>query len=123
MRGYSEDLKFKAIDSNSGTCNLIDSTLDLVNNSGLSDERVRKSVASFLEQVTIDFHSDDTDLPRQLPAVYEEGTPKYDCSIYAPRKGTIKSISINPLAKVKYEGGVGIWERFSSEDTNYSVNI
>ena len=105
MRQYSEDLKFEAIDSTSGTLEPIDSTLALVNNSNLPDEEVREKVASFLESVIIDFPSDDSDAPRELPALYENDGIGYHCSIYAPR----------------YTGRNDFWETFNLNDTNYSV--
>lgn len=124
MKQYSEDLKFKAIDSTIGN-NQIDSTLALVNDSSLQDEEVRKKVSGFLEKITIDFHSDNLDVPRELPAIYEDGEHGINyCSIYAPRDGKIKSVYANPSAiETKYTGKNGQWETFATRDADYAVMV
>lgn len=124
MRGHSEDLKFKAKDSTSVTSDLVDSTLALVNDSVLPDGKVREKVAGFLESAIIDFHSDDPDVPRELPALYENvGRGRYHCSIYAPRDGRIKRVNLNSQSEIRYTGRNNPWETFSLEDTNYSVIV
>ena len=122
MREYSEDLKFDAIDSVSGTQDSIDSTLALVNNSDLPDGEVRRKVTGFLENATIDFHSNDPEFPRELPALYENSGRGYYCSIYAPREGVIKSVNLNPQSEVEYTSRNDLFPHtFSLGDTNYSV--
>ena len=123
MREYSEDLSFKAIDSASGISNPLDSTLALVNDSNLPDGEVRKKVAGFLESAILDFHSDDPDVPRELPALYENSGERYHCSIYAPRGGDIKDVNLNPQSKAEYTGRNNFLETFSLGDTHYSVAV
>jgi len=122
MREYSEDLKFKAIDSTTGSHDLLDSTLSLVNNSGLPDERVRKEVSNFLEKITIDFHSNDPDVP-ELHSVYETEDGENYCSIYGPNDGRIKSVSIKSGAEVYDCGKKSGWETFYHGDTGYSIRV
>lgn len=128
MRQESYDLKFEAIDSTSETNNPVNSTLALVNDSGLPDEVVRDKVTSSLEEVAIDFHSGDLDAPRELPALYErmgDGREGYHCSIYAPRDGKIKSVRVkdSSTGETRDTGRNGLWETFTTEDTNYSVIV
>jgi len=124
MRHYSEDLPFYARDSRSGNKGLIVLTLALVNNSRQPDTEVRKEVSGFLEKVAIDFHSDDPNVPRELPALYESGPERNNCYIYPPRDGTIKSVEINPEVKeVSYKGRDGQNETFALRDTDYHITV
>ncbi len=123
MREYAEDLNFKGIDSTNESSTLIDSTLALVNDSDLPDKEVREKVTGFLENAVIDFHSDDPDVPRELPALYENSERGYNCSIYAPRDGEIRKVNLNAQSKVDYTGRNNSWETFNLNDTSYSVMV
>ncbi len=123
MSQRAEDLKFKVMDSTSKSSNLIDYTLALVNVSDLPDKEVREKVTGFLENATLDFHSDDPDVPRELPALYENGERGYNCSIYAPRDGKIRNVNLKPQSEAKYTGRDNSGETFSLNDTRYFVDI
>ena len=129
MRDYSIDLKFKANDSLVGKTNL-ESTLALVNNTNISDEKASQDVTKFLDAYNLDFHSDDKDVPQELPALYgkvDQG--KTQLTIYSPREGYIKNVTSNPKASKELresivpEGKDDGWMYFSSDQTNYAVNV
>ncbi len=129
MRDYSTDLTFNAYDSQVGKASL-ESTLALVNNTNSSDEKATKDVTKFLGVYNIDFHSEDKDVPRELPALYEEiDNGRTQLTIYSPRDGHIKDVTENLKAPKELRepivpmGKDNDWMYFSSAQTNYAVNI
>lgn len=126
MRAYSTDLKFMASDSQVGKASL-ESTLALVNDSSSTDEEADEAATRFLSAYDLDFHSEDRDVPRELPALYENKGGRTQLIIYSPREGSIRGFTENPEASeesrnsIVPEGRDGNWMYFSSPQTDYAV--
>jgi len=128
MRAYSTDLTFMAYDSQVGKASL-ESTLALVNDSSSTDEEADEVAKKFLSVYNLDFHSEDRDVPRELPVLYEDKGERTQLTIYSPRDGYIKDITENPEASEELrksiipKGKDRSWMYFSSTQTDYSVAV
>ncbi|MFC1710744.1 hypothetical protein ACFLZJ_01125 [Nanoarchaeota archaeon] len=129
MRDNCTDLKFNGCDSQIGKHSL-ESTLALVNHSNSSDKKATEDATKFTEAYNIDFHSEDKDVPRELPALYDDvAQGRTQLTIYSPRDGYIKDVTENPEApeelreSITPKGKDKNWMYFSSAQTDYAVKI
>ena len=129
MRDDCIPLTFKANDSQIRKSGL-ESTLALVNHSNSPDKKAIENATKFLKTHNIDFHSEDKNVPRELPALYDNiDQERTQLTIYSPRGGYIKDITENLEAPEKLRASIipkgedNDWMYFSSAQTNYAVKI
>ena len=125
MRDDCIDLTFKANDSQIRKSGL-ESTLALVNHSTFPDKKAIKDATNFLKTHNIDFHSEDKNVPRELPALYDNTDPeRTQLTIYSPREGYIENATEIPSFETQNStfSKDTDWMYFSSAQTDYAVKI
>jgi len=122
------DVEFNARDSVAGMGDL-GAVVSIVNNSSLSNEELRRDASDFLRAYVVDFHSDDPEIPGELPANYDDSGGVRQLTIYSPRGGVINGITrregVPASLASKYNnprvhGGRAF---IRSEETTYAVSL
>ena len=90
------------------------------------DKKAIKDATNFLKTHNIDFHSEDKNVPKELPALYDNTDPeRTQLTIYSPREGYIENATEIPSFEAQNStfSKDTDWMYFSSAQTDYAVKI